>query len=64
MASNFIVEPDTFFSQANISRTITIKPTGVNTGDTTIRKQLRIHADGYRDKIVYLTHQAYIHITP
>lgn len=64
MASNFIVEPDAFFSRANDTRTITIKPTGVNTGDTTIRKQLRIHADGYEDKIVYLTHQAYINITP
>lgn len=64
MASNFIVEPDAFFSQVNIPRTITIKPTGVNTGDTMIRKQLRIHADGYKDKIVYLTHQAHINITP
>lgn len=64
MASNFIVEPDAFLSQANIPRTITIKPTGVNTGDTMIRKQLRIHADGYKDKIVYLTHQAHINITP
>ena len=64
MASNFIVEPDVFLSQANIPRTITIKPTGVNTGDTMIRKQLRIYADGYKDKIVYLTHQAHINITP
>ena len=64
MASNFIVEPDAFLSQANITRNITIKQTGVNTGDTMIRKQLRIHADGYKDKIVYLTHQAHINITP
>lgn len=64
MASNFIVEPDAFFSRANEPRTITIKPTGVNTGETTIRKQLRISAPGYKDKIVYLTHQAHINITP
>ena len=64
MASNFIVEPDAFFSQANVPRTITIKPTGVNAGDTTIRKQLRISAPGYQDKIVYLTHQKHINITP
>lgn len=64
MASNFIVEPDAFFSQANKPRTITIKPIGVNTGDTTIRKQLRISAPGYEDKIVYLTHQRQINITP
>ena len=64
MASNFIVEPNAFFSQANVPKTITIKPIGVNTGDTTIRKQLRISAPGYEDKIVYLTHQAHINITP
>lgn len=65
MASNFIVEPDAFFSQANKPRTITIKPTGVNTGDTMIRKQLRISASGYKEgKIVYLAHQAYKNITP
>ena len=63
MASNFIVEPDAFFSQANVPRTITIKPIGVNTGDT-IKKQLRISAPGYGDKIVYLTHQGQINITP
>lgn len=63
MASNFIVEPDAFFSQANVPRTITIKPIGVNTGDT-IKKQLRISAPGYEDKIVYLTHQGQINITP
>lgn len=65
MASNFIVEPDAFFSQANKPRTITIKPTGVNTGDTIIRKQLRISASGYKeDRIVYLIHQAYKHLAP
>lgn len=63
MASNFIVEPDAFFSQANVPRTITIKPIGVNTGDT-IKKQLRISASGYEDKIVYLTHQGQINSTP
>lgn len=63
MASNFIVEPDAFFSQANVPRTITIKPIGVNTGDT-IKKQLRISASGYEDKIVYLTHQGPINSTP
>lgn len=63
MASNFIVEPDAFFSQANVPRTITIKPIGVNTGDT-IRKQLRISAPGYEDKIVYLTHQEQLNSTP
>lgn len=62
MASNFIVEPDAFFSQANVPRTITIKPIGVNTGEVAIIKQLIISAPGYKDKIVYLTHHGQIQI--
>lgn len=53
--ADFIVEPTSYFREANKPKDIVIKPAKANDSTEPIVRKLRIKAQGYDDKIITLT---------